>query len=469
VTHAHHFLERLDRVNREQTEFALSLYRDHEAVAYVLSHVHLPEGAARVALSVDDPREGPFVLVTRDGRFVTCLGRGMHHDHPVVPRPQIDALLAKVAEKRARRELAQRELRPDEEEGDLFQRVFTRGSRLAREDFLAVSAFEPMLGFGPFMSMIDLGMDALKARAGMSIDGRNATVKGTTKKALEALDRMEWGVAHLAVLAGAAERRDLDAFLDKARSIKASATFACSAQGGSTFYLRGAWMAARFGKSVIPQYKAGFARSQDWMTALDAALGLGAIGIRHASAAGEVRRIFEAYGEKVEDPKNNDEMKGNMSHAMLDAMTREAEYLDAGIKMGRELAVRISGRLPVGHPLRFATLEDVPDGVARTAVLILDGDMFDPRVQQFALTAMPTAARAAAEDFYHPREIVRAWYGQWTPEEALQRLKRFIVGCAKATPVRAAPPPGRNDPCTCGSGRKWKKCHGTPGASAQPT
>jgi uncharacterized protein len=21
---------------------------------------------------------------------------------------------------------------------------------------------------------------------------------------------------------------------------------------------------------------------------------------------------------------------------------------------------------------------------------------------------------------------------------------------------------GRNDPCTCGSGRKWKHCHGTP-------
>ena len=20
---------------------------------------------------------------------------------------------------------------------------------------------------------------------------------------------------------------------------------------------------------------------------------------------------------------------------------------------------------------------------------------------------------------------------------------------------------GRNDPCTCGSGRKWKQCHGT--------
>ncbi|MCD9027491.1 UPF0149 family protein [Luteimonas sp. BDR2-5] len=28
------------------------------------------------------------------------------------------------------------------------------------------------------------------------------------------------------------------------------------------------------------------------------------------------------------------------------------------------------------------------------------------------------------------------------------------------TPVRRAPAPGRNDPCPCGSGRKWKKCCG---------
>ena len=26
--------------------------------------------------------------------------------------------------------------------------------------------------------------------------------------------------------------------------------------------------------------------------------------------------------------------------------------------------------------------------------------------------------------------------------------------------VRKAPEPGRNDPCYCGSGKKYKKCHG---------
>ena len=31
---------------------------------------------------------------------------------------------------------------------------------------------------------------------------------------------------------------------------------------------------------------------------------------------------------------------------------------------------------------------------------------------------------------------------------------------AKAQPVRSGPKVGRNDPCTCGSGKKYKKCCG---------
>ena len=30
----------------------------------------------------------------------------------------------------------------------------------------------------------------------------------------------------------------------------------------------------------------------------------------------------------------------------------------------------------------------------------------------------------------------------------------------KAQPVRSQPTAGRNDPCPCGSGKKFKKCHG---------
>lgn len=40
-------------------------------------------------------------------------------------------------------------------------------------------------------------------------------------------------------------------------------------------------------------------------------------------------------------------------------------------------------------------------------------------------------------------------------------LSRLEEEMAARAPIRRDPQPGRNDPCTCGSGRKWKKCCGT--------
>ena len=44
-----------------------------------------------------------------------------------------------------------------------------------------------------------------------------------------------------------------------------------------------------------------------------------------------------------------------------------------------------------------------------------------------------------------------------------QRDLQYQTGAAQAEapkPVRAAAKVGRNDPCPCGSGKKYKKCHG---------
>lgn len=48
---------------------------------------------------------------------------------------------------------------------------------------------------------------------------------------------------------------------------------------------------------------------------------------------------------------------------------------------------------------------------------------------------------------------------------AVQDLRCYWLERTTRTLPRVAPPtPGRNDPCPCGSGRKFKKCHGAPGA-----
>ena len=46
---------------------------------------------------------------------------------------------------------------------------------------------------------------------------------------------------------------------------------------------------------------------------------------------------------------------------------------------------------------------------------------------------------------------------------ALQDLRLYwLEHRPKTAPVRVEPAPGRNDPCPCGSGRKYKRCHGAP-------
>ena len=102
--HDRHFLSRLDRLNDEHLAIALSLYRDAPLTKTILflESFWFPDDARRVAISLDDPKDGPFVILTRDAHFVTCLGRGMYLGNmPVIPREALDALCLRVAELRA--------------------------------------------------------------------------------------------------------------------------------------------------------------------------------------------------------------------------------------------------------------------------------------------------------------------------------------------------------------------------------
>jgi uncharacterized protein YecA (UPF0149 family) len=42
--------------------------------------------------------------------------------------------------------------------------------------------------------------------------------------------------------------------------------------------------------------------------------------------------------------------------------------------------------------------------------------------------------------------------------ESMVKMRRKLQGISNT--VRLGERPGRNDPCACGSGKKYKKCHG---------
>ncbi len=65
--------------------------------------------------------------------------------------------------------------------------------------------------------------------------------------------------------------------------------------------------------------------------------------------------------------------------------------------------------------------------------------------------------QAGREHEHHERSTFRRIEGKWY----------FVDAKVLRDPVRRAEPKvGRNDPCPCGSGKKYKKCHGASGASA---
>ena len=62
------------------------------------------------------------------------------------------------------------------------------------------------------------------------------------------------------------------------------------------------------------------------------------------------------------------------------------------------------------------------------------------------------------QDYQNGYEAEQARQQRIAREEETARLARM-----RAVTPRTEPKIGRNDPCPCGSGRKYKKCHGRPG------
>lgn len=73
----------------------------------------------------------------------------------------------------------------------------------------------------------------------------------------------------------------------------------------------------------------------------------------------------------------------------------------------------------------------------------------DPQVRAFLAEQWPADAQPSRDELVDEAlfavQELRMWWAAYPPSRE---------------PVRAAPAPGRNDPCPCGSGRKFKKCCG---------
>jgi hypothetical protein len=471
MSHAHHFLSRLDRVSMPHVELALSLYNDVDLLRYILGSARLPEGAPRAAISLDHPERGPFLVVTREGRFVTCLGEGMTcGDLPVVTRGQLDGIAAKAGDMRVRMEACQRLTGSAGGVSKLLRRLYEAGDELSREEFIAISALQPLYVFGFVHCLFGAGEDLNRARERLLPHLRRSDrLKPELNSAARAYWNTFWAVGHLSVLMamegpGLFERLpgDVSTMLSNQ-----SVSWAAVRQGVIALALKGSWAAARLGKGVLPTYKRLFHAAATELTVMDAGMTLVALGTRHARLRAEVSKVL-AGGPDI-DPQQGGGLVHSISRtlgAFFKTATESPEAITALHRhIGANACVRLGQDMPRGEPMRFERAEDVPDDLAMTLAVNIPIPFIGHHEKADAFLplfgALPWVARAAPENLYLPREFIKAAHSPWRAEYTCNLLRHHRDHYKAPQPQpRSKREPTRNGLCACGSGKKYKRCCG---------
>jgi hypothetical protein len=234
-------------------------------------------------------------------------------------------------------------------------------------------------------------------------------------------------------------------------------------QGMQWTAMRAAWAAGKLGKPVLALYKAAFAAPDDWYDLVDAGNGLLALACRHARLRAEIRKALHAQAQRAValDPKDwRVAMWTFYDKAFERCVDRGDERIAAHEKSGRGFVVAWTREaLKVGHRCRYEREEDVPKDLAHwwqaswQSCVTKGGTGFAEMID-----CLPWAARARPEDFFLPRDLEAGVHSQWEPSVSKGLLDAVGFQDTKAVAHVAPPTPGRNEPCACGSGKKFKKC-----------
>jgi uncharacterized protein len=101
------------------------------------------------------------------------------------------------------------------------------------------------------------------------------------------------------------------------------------------------------------------------------------------------------------------------------------------------------------QPPRDRDAANMLDEALGAIVTLTEGDDAPPALSMYAEDGPPSVSQQRVDDF---------GAAIWAVYDLRQLWKSLGP---RVETVRKAPEPGRNDPCPCGSGKKYKKCHGS--------
>lgn len=472
--HATHFLQRLERLDDSHVELAMSLYRDTPLLKRILLAAKVPQDAERVALELTEGDAPPSLIVTRDGQFVTALGEGMRHGLPVVSRRTLERVSEQVAELRDRLE-RRRTLEERGQDQLLFKRLLDDADRLSRETFRELSLWSDLWGRMLLQESASMAVTLVSLQLRMSGSRRRPDYA----QALEMAWRTWWWQGSVMLLTAPVSRRLLEAAaqfegtapVDPSDDLRSEHLLAMPAINAALTNLpvsavRGAVAVGIVGKLALGPAKRLVAASTDltqWSAALCA---LVALGSRHQRLRAEVLKALSRPASSIAVAGGVEEAEQYVAEILACARATLEDpdgTQQRVLGRGAGFAVSLSKALGAPAPFDFRSVDDVPPDVA----LVLDtygtgywGDTGEEMAR--LLDSVAVAARREPEELFLPQAAIDALLPPAGPDQALvvqDRFERYYKRSRE--PVVASPRPGRNEPCPCGSGRKFKKCCGT--------
>ena len=458
--HDEHFLSRLHRLEREHLELALGLYHDRALIRHLLSTVRPPAAIERVTINLGEPDRGPWIIVSRDGHFVTCLGAGMQllPEQYVVERARLDQVSESVED--LRELVAASRAGGGEQTKRQLARIGEAGSGLSLEEFDALAQWLPLLEGALLEHWAQT--DARVRELGAQLR-RRKKLRARDHAPLHAYWRASWALSHLSMLlasdGGASLRARCERLAEHQPALAHELVWSLARLGVSPFLVRGAWLASKLPSQVLARAKRRYLSSSATpLSTLGDGLALVAMGLRHRRYRAE---IGKALGRHRGLPPPVRSAIGQVHRLALDHHGRHAQLPELR-RHTLALARRFVEQVFAGHPQApREELETWPDQLCAAIFMAVPIDVRgEQRAPQAMFEWLAWVVAVEARDFYVPEPLVEVWRGPWRPDDALPLLRARQHPGEGPRPRRVAPPPARNAPCPCGSGRKYKRCCG---------
>lgn len=437
MSHDTHFLTRLERLKPGELDWAMSLYRNAALVKEIVRAL-APE-QARVAIAIADASEPAHVLVASDGAFVTCLAPGMRHSLPVITRSAIE----QAAKDRTllRELLDEKKTRSARTSFQVLFENLDKGPYLSREMAVELRAWMPAA-----TRTLYGGVSATRRKMLISRDAlrRPESLKPRHDEDVRRHWRMGWKLGHLIPLCAVGVR---GAYSQNTPALIGARNFLVDnawATGIVGVVLRGIWTIADMAYETIDDQESAYLEVGKAIKALPAAFTLVATALRVPALRPRVEAII-ARDYLLEEPLDD------VDHEQL-ARLRDV-LRDPSAALLRHLA----------HARAWADAHlpgiELDDKQVLAASLYSQHILVDAADHEALTDRLPFIAASAYEDLYLPEEVLARWPRQKTLVDAYVYAE-MVRGLGPVDKRPPPPAPGRNEPCHCGSGRKFKKCHG---------